>query len=383
MKNLILYSLICLFLFNCNNQKTIKNNKVSLEPTNDSIFIKIGKEEVNQTFLNQYFSEKDSNYLAILNDRNNTIYIYNLDKQKLLKKIRVEKEGENAFLGTFGYVIKNLDTIILISNWPPRIGILDGNGKILKTISSEKDEKGVWLSHAIPWVGQRGMLNGNNLLLIQELAVRKYSGKLTSDDLKQYKIAISINLENGNIISLPLNFTEKLVGQDIFSMSKCWEKGYNDCFVFSFSILGNLFVTQDYSGYREVPLGTDYQLKLAENLSKYSTDLQSFLKYEMETDVIRSIYYDKFREYYYILIRTRETETHKKEPSRANALYPNCFIIILDKDFKHLGDVYFPKNTYSFNNIFITQKGVYISEDHINNPTFSEDAMKYRLFKPE
>ena len=62
---------------------------------------------------------------------------------------------------------------------------------------------------------------------------------------------------------------------------------------------------------------------------------------------------------------------------------PDCFIIIIDKNFKFMGEVYLPDNTYSFKMTFVTPKGLCISEDNINNPSYSEDFMQFRLFNLE
>jgi hypothetical protein len=77
-----------------------------------------------------------------------------------------------------------------------------------------------------------------------------------------------------------------------------------------------------------------------------------------------------------------QKKNERKGPvMRSDFLFPNCFIAIFDVDFKHKGDVDFPDNIYSFTNLFITEKGIYISEDHVDNPTYTEDAMRFRLFK--
>ncbi len=373
---------IYLLLTNCNTNSADEESRITLEPTSESIYIKLGKREINETALSQYFSDKDSNYLALLNDKYNSIDIYNLDKKVLSYKIRIEKEGTNAFIGKFGFIIKNLDTIVLISNWPPSVAIINTEGKITKRISCEKDENGKFLPFAIPLRGLNGIIKGDILNIVNELSIRQYTGKFTASDHKLLKIVTSVNLKQGNVKILPLDYPEKLIDKDVFNMSKCWEKGYDDNFIFSFSILSDLFVTQDFINYREIPLETDHELKLPENMFKYATDLQGFLNYEKETDAIKDILYDKFRQYYYILIRKHEQELNNNEEYiLKNTLYPDCFIIILDKDFKHISEINFPKGVYYFNNMFITKEGLYISEDHVDNPIYSEDALRFRLFK--
>lgn len=381
MKKLIFFATTIYILFSCNNKSSTETNFTTIEYTQDSIIIELGTNEVNNTELTQYFSVNDSDYLAILNINYNAIDIYNLDKRKLLKKVRIEEEGINAFPGKFGFVVKNLDTIILISNWPPSVALINREGTIVKKITFDKIENGSFVPLAIPVMGLHGIITGNVLHIVNELAVRQYTGKFTLADNQALRISSSIDLENGNVRLAPVNYPEKLIGKDIFNLSKCWEKGYLDCFVFSFSIFSDLFVTQDFTTFKVIPLETNYQMKLPENMYKYATDLHGFLNYERTTDAIRDIHYDPYREYYYIVVRKREEEIRDKEFSLKNTLYPDCFIIILDKSFKHLGDAHFPKGIYYFNNMFVNKEGLYISEDHVDNPTYSEDAMRFRLFK--
>lgn len=384
MRTLIFFFAILVIFSNCNNEKNSgnKKNSFTLEPTTDSIYIKLGENELNRTSLNQYFSENDTNYLAVLNMQRHSIYIYNLDNEKLLKEIVVEHEGTNAFSGLFGYVVKNLDTIVLISNIPPRIGIINNQGAVIKKISFERDMNNKVLFPAVPLSGTKGFLIGDSLYIMQDLYIPDYNGNVTSDVQKQANVSIIVDLKSGLVKSLPLSFPTELVGKDIFSMDNFWELGYQNCFVYNFNIMDNLFVTKNFSEFKKTPIKTDYDFKLPQKMYKLRNDFTGLRKYKMKTDRIWDIKYDKYRECYYIFVRKRETDIKQDEFKHTNPR-PNFFIIILDKTFSHLGDVHFPQNTYSTHNMFITQKGIYISEDHIDNPSYSEDAMKFRLFKLE
>ena len=78
----------------------------------------------------------------------------------------------------------------------------------------------------------------------------------------------------------------------------------------------------------------------------------------------------------------KEENIDKNMDLRTKLMYPEkSLIVILDKNLKHMGDVILPYNTYSAKMTFITPEGLYISEDNINNPTFSEDYMRFRLFR--
>jgi hypothetical protein len=100
-------------------------------------------------------------------------------------------------------------------------------------------------------------------------------------------------------------------------------------------------------------------------------------------DEFQEIFYDPFRECYYVVVRTREEDPIEEVDLMTKYIYPKSMITILDKNLKHMGDVFLPDDTYSTKGLFITEEGVYISEDHVNNPSFSEDYMRFRFFKLE
>jgi hypothetical protein len=192
---------------------------------------------------------------------------------------------------------------------------------------------------------------------------------------------VETNIATNQVKTLPIRYPAQLVGKDIFNMSKCWELGNNDEMVFGFSIFNDIFASNKQDELKTISTNLKYQMKLQEGMSKFSSDLNGFLNYEQSTDIIWNILYDKYREVYYILIRKRATSEDKIDHSPKYAVYPNCMILIMDKEFNKLGEQHFPENKYLFNSIFITTKGLYISEDHVDNPTYNEDVMKFRLFK--
>jgi hypothetical protein len=374
MRNLILLTLV-IFLGCCSNGK--EGGEATLEITNHYVNIQIGAKEINNSTLIEYFKDKGKNYIAIRNDRNRSIDVYNIDNQELYRQIKIEEEGVNAFTGHFGFSIKNLDTIFLISNFHPRVGIINENGELLKTIQCS-DSIGNWFSIVSPAFTRRAFHDGSHLYIMHELAIRNYQASVTSEDLKTTETGVIVNYKTSEIKSFGLNYPHQLVGKDIFNMNKSWTKGHNNFFVYSLTIFGELFVTNNFKNFEVVPYQSPYKMYLPEKLR--FGDIGDLVSYQMQRDAIYSLIYDEYREVYYVLVRKRETNINEKEPFQYNS-YPNCFIIILDKDFKHISDVHFPDNTYSFKNMFVNQDGLYISEDNVSNPTYSEDALRFRLFR--
>jgi hypothetical protein len=264
---------------------------------------------------------------------------------------------------------------------PAEIAIINGNGEIIKKIPIKKDIDGKSLRPADGINGEKLSLKNDTLYLFQQLLFSGYTGKFDSDRREKSEMVLAIDLKNDIVKSLPLKYPKELVDKDIFNMTSLWENGHNNSYVYLSSILPYFFVTRDLSEFKVVPIQTKYKLDLPENLSKFGNDINGTYKYVYGKDWFSGLMYDKYRECYYLLVQKRIEDVKAEDISRTNFVYPNCLIIILDKNFKHMGDAHFPENIYSFKDMFVTKEGVYISEDNVNNPTYSEDAMRFRLFK--
>lgn len=379
MKKIIFLIIPITLLFHCNF--TNRGEFFTLQPTTDTIFIRIGKKEMNHTLLSQYFTENDTNYLALLNKNRNSIIIYNLDNQSLSTEILIEKQGHNSFQGFMSYVIKNLDTTILIAHGAKMIGLINRKGLIIKKIPIGKDNSGKILFPSHSLLGQRGVLMDSVLFIINENYAENYNGKYSEEMRKKTSVAIKVNIKNGQVKSLPLNYPYDLVGRDIYNLGYSWSNGYDNNFIYIFNILSDLYVTKEFSKFDKIEVKTKYNLNLPKNMSRFVNDFNEFQRYLLTTDCFHTIRYDEYHQCYYLLVRKTLKDELIQKFSNTNFTYPSCFIIILDKSFNHIGDVHFPEDTYNFNNMFISEKGVYISEDHPNNPTYSEDVMRFRLFK--
>jgi hypothetical protein len=52
----------------------------------------------------------------------------------------------------------------------------------------------------------------------------------------------------------------------------------------------------------------------------------------------------------------------------------------LDKDFNIIGETLFPKYTYNPMIAFVHKNGLYISDSHVLNPSFDENALSFKCF---
>ncbi len=374
-KSAVFLILIITSTFNCSED--IPEETYTLERTNDSIYIQLSNNELNYTLLNQYFTANDTDYIAILNYKLHAIYIYNLEKQLLSKKIKVERDGPNGFGEIFGFKFINKDSFVLAGPATSLVGIYGKDDEIKKKISIAKDLNGNNIFPYLLSFTSVGKLDGHQLYMLQMLAANPEI-KLSADEVKKNSVMLSVDLISGEVNKIPLSYPVELAGKDLYGCQFGLAHGHHNCSILFGTNFSDIFVSENFESFKKIPIETKYQLKMPEHPSKYIGDFEANLTYTEKHDMFLNLLYDKYRELYYIVIRKRQTELSKDPLARD---WADCYIVILDKNFKHLGDVYFPDNTYSFENIFITKDGVYISEDAVENPSYDVNAMRYRLFK--
>ncbi len=369
---------LLLFIFGCKKEYT---SRYSLLPNTKSIEIAIGKNSRNISKCIQYIPGDSGDFLAIANNISNSVEIYDLNTTELYNEVFIKTEGEHSFYRNFGFILKTLDTLIVVSQNPQMIGIVNRNGEVMKVFSYSTDTKGNRVQMTTPYsVGAQGpVLNDSILYLGQFYRADNTNGVFTAELHKNSNLIVAVNLRTKKCQQMPLIYPEELIGRNIVGMYVRRVDGWNNCLVYIFSNVDGIFVTHDRIEFEKKVLETNYKLKLPDRDKKPINDVQAGMRFTISHDEIVDILYDIFRECYYVFIR-RRTENVANELN-IKYLFPDCFVLILDKNLKHMGEVFLEDNLYSFKMKFITREGLYISEDHVNNPSFSESFMKFRLFK--
>lgn len=381
-RKIIICGMFYICLLGCHKESSYKN-RYTLKSVNDSINIKIGSRSRNLSFSIQYLPFNDSNYLAVLTEKFNSVEIYNLDAHKLFNIIETKKEGNNAFPGMMGFVMKDIDTMLAIGTYPRFVGIINGKGEVLRKIPWNKSNIGRFIEPMIPIGPYRPVIKGSTVSISLLTNTHESNGILTSTKKDQSNLHVDIDLNTGESKLFPFTYPDELLGKDISGLHICRVLGYNNCYVYSFNMIDGLFISNENLSFEKIPLETNYKLKLIENHWEYMADMIAGMRYNLAHDEIEDICFDKFRECYYLIVRKRDENPQNNIDYRATFLYPDCFIIILDKNLKFMGEVNLPDNTYSFKMTFVAPKGLYISEDHINNPSYNEDYLRFRLLTLE
>jgi len=367
----------------CKGPEYYKNH-YTLEPAEKHLEITIGSETKNFVYYSQFVRIGTENYLGILNFERNRVEIYNLNTRKLFKELQFYSDGPEAFGEVSGFFIENPDSLVVDCFYQRVVGISDGNGKVEKKISYDRDVNGRPFKLTPPWIGLRPYKVGNVINFLQVYQAEESNGILTEEKRKETYLNVALNTISGESITLPLTYPEEMIGHDITGATNVMRTiGFQECFIYHFWNLDNLFVTSDHKTFKKFPIESNYKFKFNTECYKYIYDIRAGLVNSLSHDMVRDMLYDEYHNCYYIFIMKRNEYLDAGSDIFLKMKFPDCFILILNKDFKHMGEVFLPDNTYSFQFSFITPDGLYISEDHPNNPDFDEDFMRFRLFKLE
>jgi hypothetical protein len=99
--------------------------------------------------------------------------------------------------------------------------------------------------------------------------------------------------------------------------------------------------------------------------------------YTFTTPTYRAIIHDPYRKVYY------RVAMHGLEERLEDSNYfdQEFSIIILDEAFNLLGEEIFPGKRYKPNQFFLTEEGLFLSDNNDNNPNLKEDELSFTLLQ--
>ena len=195
----------------------------------------------------------------------------------------------------------------------------------------------------------------------------------------------TINLKTKAICALPF-FYSSYPGADNKTKVASMEDENSSCFngkdfVYSFFFEENIKITSpEHKEIKEIPVKSKYIDKI-----KFLDDYGNLTHNDIcENPNYGNLLYDQYRDIYYrIAYPATEIDKNIKGIELKQYGRKNFSIIILDKDFNIIGETLFPDYTYNSTLMFIHEDGLYISDSHYLNPTFSDDILSFKLFTLE
>lgn len=371
MKGIAFIISILIFFTSCSRENDEKQfEKIYTLETSNKLVIPIDSQtNFKSDYMDVYLDKNNSKeFLAYLNSANSHIQLYNLRNKKMEKEIIFPTEGPNAITNVSSFYIHNLDSIILISNYFHKVYLANFKGKVLKTFN---------LINSFPFsftnCGNKVDFLNSQFLIYNTLPFvwpNQY-GKW------KYYLTFLLDTKNGKTDSLYKYEGDKNqyiygYGYGLFSFTLNDKKE----FVYSMHMDENI---QVYHFEKKKTInyyaGTHRAHTIPPMKKKGASENEQYIFYNQNYSY-RHIIYDKYREVYYRML-LHPTKADEKDYFHGKSLS----FIILDKNFKKVGETEVFSRKYAYESFFVTSKGLHISNNHPQNPDLDEDKLSFTLFK--
>jgi hypothetical protein len=373
---------LSVLLFSCNSKQKDKSLKRVdthyLKQAETKLFFPLDeKTKCNPITFFTFNDSTGKQYLTFQNLGTNEILFYDIDSSKYLFRVVPEIEGPDGVGMFLGYSVYDWDNIYLTIPGKSEIVCIDRNAKIKDRISYEKTTDGydLFAYTAISFTYKPIIRVEDELFIISEC------NRMSKNNV----VSANINLKTKEIHAYPFQyprfpcFKDKSKAYSIETeFSRCYR---NRQFIYSFFYDENIHVVSiDNGSVQALPVKSKYigDIEMPDENVGFSYLMKSLC----EKPTYGNLYYDPYREVYY-RIAYPPTEIDRNENVEQIWRYGRKLfsIIILDKNFRIIGETLTPEYTYNSKILFINEDGLYICENHYKNPEFNEDIMSFQCFK--
>ena len=335
------------------------------------------------------FEEDDKEYLFFGNfeKKQHEILIYDIENENLHRRIPLEKEGPNGIPAIYGCIPYFDSKNFLVSQHNfGRATIADGKGNVIRkyNIRQAKDGNGLWVDSrfGVSFFYTPSFTKDSIVYFCNGYFRRN---RLNREDWKTLPMFNSLNLKNGHIGTLPINYPD--IFEDDVKVPA--GGGYNFTYDYNYkegrlvcSLTGydSIMVTDDLKQVRWYNGKSRYLKSIRPRV--YEADGFGWLRESTESPSYHNIMYDKYRNVYYRIVQL-PYEFKQNESVFETPKGREFSIIIFDKDLNIIGETNFLGNKYFYKMSFVGRDGLYISENNEANPEFDEDKLVFACFKLE
>lgn len=384
MKNLYFSSFLffAFMLFSCQSDKSESKHEYVKELVSDKrIFFPIDE---NTSYLSKsifQFERNGEEFLHFENSQNSTydIVIFDIDSQKVERRIPLQSEGPNGVISMFGSKpFPNSDNFLAFQHLVFRISILNKNGEVLRNYQLKSP--GRFVRVLMGSFAQWPTFIKDSVLYFNQSCKSKKRNEVYAP----LPMFASLDFRTGEIdfpsLYFPTTFDgdyTHISGDDEFSYDYNEKEGRLVC---SFMKYDSIMVTDDLKNVRWYDAKSKYLGSMKPNVNNHTNTQGALIKYSEESKYSH-IMYDKYRDVYYRFAEMPCELAEDETPYDVGAPKAREFsVIILDKDFKIVGETKFPGNKYFYNMSFIGKDGLYISENNTANPQFDENKLVFACF---
>ena len=327
------------------------------------------------------YTSKSKEFFYYLNKSSNEILCFDITNKNLLYKIGLKKEGPNGVGNINGFKVIDTTSFLIGSAGSKIAFIVDKNGNIIRKYNLKgfsSDNQSVSNVYNSTYYAQKVELIGNKLYFPQ-----KVSGmwpKMTIKQLQGYSICLEFDTVSGVFSFLPFTFPKDYWNNGYHDLYYSRDLADNGMFVYSFTKDHNLYFTRDHVNVEKHMTKSKYIDKFTSK-SRDEMTIEQVLKYSCENPSYGSIIYDSFRKVYYRFVFHGDEIMPNENLFKLVKNKRKISIMIIDKDFNVIGEKKLPDGRFLLTNFFVSRDGLYISNNHPDNPNIDENRLSFTLFK--
>ncbi|MDR1258032.1 MAG: DUF4221 domain-containing protein [Tannerellaceae bacterium] len=317
--------------------------------------------------------------LTFLNPHNQSVYLYDYDTERYIKKISYEKEGPDGILNPAGYYIKNMDSIY-VYNMPLIELVLTDSAAHVKDKISFYNKEPDWALYNPQYLFSTTcpMINTGNRLVLPGMVPFSFPDTL----IDKFRFTTHIDLGTGRI-EYHNTYPEKLYGHNYNWNDVVFTQAYPALsptgeIIFSFPVSHNLYVTKPGTDdYTTVYAGSNVARTIRSiDREQRGTPSELIWVSYLQQDTYSAILYDPWRHVYYRFmeqgIPDATTATQAKEKP--------IIIILMDELFNYMGETAIGTGSeWNWKNSFATEEGLNI--EYIDNKDLDEAYLNFKIFK--
>lgn len=316
---------------------------VAINETPDTLHFPLDSSTYNRITSINTFVQDGIEYLSAYDRRSEFIVIYELDSQRLVKKISLRKFFEKDRRYQTSVFVANFDSIIIANNL--HFHLFDSAGNLKKSIAFVENMRYVKSSFdntSVPVIAGSKLYTG----------VRRHVKENSLNELRKWKLMYEYDLnENKASLKYPLPkiYQMNYYGRHYLFTSYCYNNGR---FVFSFAADTNVYVT-DLDGYHAAYSGkSQFQQTPIQPLTKKILKDDLGFKFTETQGSYDAIYFDPYHKRYLRIFnqKVNEADFESKKGIQQHS------IIIFDEQLKIIGESKLPLGI-SCRQIFFTHGG--------------------------
>ncbi|MGC9472386.1 MAG: DUF4221 family protein [Bacteroidales bacterium] len=318
-------------------------------------------------------------YLVYLNEQLNRIQFYLIDSLRLSHTIELQQKGPHGVGLVIGYYVQSLDSVFVTPKGRKQIFLVNRKGELIGTWDYSRYLSGSGMSVMATYSRPVSPL----VIIGHELYIDNYPegnwNLLNRDNMKAFPLMMKLDMETGTVTEFDLRYPFPCFEMNDINHSRIWD---GERFLWSFRRDPVIYASKDLRTMQEFHRESRYIKKLVPDLS--SGDFMELIRYGASAPSYEKLIHDPFRGLYYRVVYPGTKVDKDMNISSLMKFKPVFSVMILDRDLNTMGEtLVLPENHYYMKEMFVLKEGLYISENHIQNPSFNENKLRYRLFHVE